>query len=53
MTSAIYVRGSTDRQALSPSIDQQIGRLRFHLQSEGQELHAEHIFRDDGFSGAT
>jgi site-specific DNA recombinase len=53
MTSAIYVRVSTDRQALAQTIDQQIERLRFHLQSEGQELHAEHIFRDDGYSGAT
>jgi len=53
MTSAIYVRVSTDRQALAQTIDQQIERLRLHLKSEGQELHAEHIFRDDGYSGAT
>src|SRR5215467_11115707 len=44
MTSAIYVRVSTDRQALAQTIDQQI---------EGEELRAEHIFRDDGYSGAT
>jgi site-specific DNA recombinase len=53
MTSAIYVRVSTDRQALAQTIDQQIERLRLHLQSEGQELNAEHIFRGDGYSGAT
>src|SRR5262245_19802153 len=53
MTSAIYVRVSTDRQALAQTIDQQIERLRLHLQGEGQELHGEHIFRDDGYSGAT
>src|SRR5499426_1451421 len=53
MTSAIYVRVSTDRQALAQTIDQQIERLRLHLNSEGQELKAEHIFRDDGYSGAT
>jgi site-specific DNA recombinase len=53
MTSAIYVRVSTDRQALAQTIDQQIERLRLHLTSEGQELKAEHIFRDDGYSGAT
>ena len=53
MTSAIYVRVSTDRQALAQTIDQQIERLRLHLKSEGQELKAEHIFRDDGYSGAT
>ena len=50
MISAIYVRVSTDRQALAQTIDQQIERLRLHLKSEGQELHAEHIFRDDGYS---
>jgi site-specific DNA recombinase len=53
MTSAIYVRVSTDRQALAQTIDQQIERLRWHLESEGQELNTEHIFRDDGYSGAT
>jgi site-specific DNA recombinase len=53
MTSAIYVRVSTDRQTLAQTIDQQIERLRLHLTSEGQELKAEYIFRDDGYSGAT
>src|SRR5919108_3665837 len=53
MTSAISVRVSTDRQALAQTIDQQIERLRRHLKSEGQELHAEHLFRDNGYSGAT
>jgi site-specific DNA recombinase len=52
MTSAISVRVSTDRQALAPTIDPQIERLRRHLESEGQELNAEHSFRDDGYSGA-
>ena len=53
MTSAISVRVSTDRQMLAQTIDQQIERLRVHLQSQGQELLAEHIFLDDGYSGAT
>lgn len=53
MTSAISVRVSTDRQTLAQPIDQQIERLRLHLKSEGQELKAEDIFRDDGYSGAT
>jgi len=48
MTSAIYVRVSTDRQMLAQTIDQQIERLRGHLQSQGQDLLADHIFRDDG-----
>jgi site-specific DNA recombinase len=53
MTSAIYVRVSTDRQALAQTIDQQIERLQAHLLGEGEELRAEYIFRDDGYSGAT
>src|SRR5215471_4779092 len=53
MTSAIYARVSTDRQALAPTIDQQIERLPAHLKGEGEELRAEYIFRDDGYSGAT
>src|SRR5262249_25051028 len=53
MTSAIYVRVSTDRQALAQTIDQQIERLQTHLKGEGEELRAEYIFRDDGYSGAT
>ena len=53
MTTAIYVRVSTDRQALPHTSDQPIERLRAHLQGEGQELRCEQIFRDDGSSGAT
>jgi site-specific DNA recombinase len=53
MTTAIYVRVSTDRQALTHTIDQQIERLRAHLTGEGQELRCEQIFRDEGYSGAT
>jgi site-specific DNA recombinase len=53
MTTAIYVCGSTDRQALAHTVDQQIERLRAHLTAEDQELLCEHIFRDDGSSSAT
>jgi site-specific DNA recombinase len=53
MTHAIYVRVSTDRQMLAQTIDQQIERLRIHLQSQGRDLLADHMFRDDGYSGAT
>ena len=48
MTSAIYVRVSTDRQALAQTIDQQIERLQTHLKGEGEELRAEYICRDEG-----
>jgi site-specific DNA recombinase len=53
MTSAIYVRVSTDRQVLAQTIDQQIERLQAYLKGEGQQLCGEYIFRDDGYSGAT
>ena len=53
MTTAIYVRVSTDRQRLAQTIEQQIERLRAHLDCQGETLLSEHIFRDDGYSGAT
>ncbi len=52
MTSAIYVRVSTDRQAQAQTIEQQIERLQAHLKDEGESLCTELIFRDDGYSGA-
>ena len=52
MTTAIYVRVSTDRQMLAQTIDQQIERLQDHLNRQGITLDSEHIFRDDGYSGA-
>src|SRR5438874_11293366 len=53
MKTAIYVRVSTQRQAQTQTIEQQIERLRAHLVSRGEQLAEEDIFRDDGFSGAT
>ena len=53
MTTAIYVRVSTDRQGQDQTINQQIERLQAHLKDEGEQLGAESIFRDDGYSGAT
>src|SRR4051794_20239208 len=50
---AAYVRVSTQRQAQSQSIEQQLERLRAHLRGRGEELPTEAIFRDDGYSGAT
>jgi site-specific DNA recombinase len=52
MKVAIYVRVSTNRQTQAQTIDQQLERLRRHLESQGESLSADHIFRDDGFSGA-
>ncbi|MGH9631596.1 MAG: recombinase family protein [Bryobacteraceae bacterium] len=52
-TTAIYVRVSTDRQAQAQTIEQQLERLKAHLETEGETLSAENIFRDDGYSGAS
>ena len=53
MSLAIYVRVSTQRQAQTQTIEQQLERLRAHLRSQGWELAPEHVFRDDGYSGAS
>jgi site-specific DNA recombinase len=52
-TTALYVRVSTDRQAQAQTIEQQLGRLKAQLETEGETLSAENIFRDDGYSGAS
>ena len=53
MSLAIYVRVSTQRQAQTQTIEQQLERLRAHIVSQGWELAEENIFRDDGYSGAS
>jgi site-specific DNA recombinase len=52
MRVAMYVRVSTQRQAQAQTIEQQLERLSTYLQDQHWELLEEHIFRDDGFSGA-
>jgi site-specific DNA recombinase len=52
MRVAIYVRVSTQRQAQTQTIEQQIERLRAHIEAQGWVLEPEHIYRDDGYSGA-
>jgi site-specific DNA recombinase len=52
MRVAIYVRVSTTYQVQTQTIDQQLERLQAHVQSQGWTLSDEHIFRDDGYSGA-
>ena len=52
MRAAIYVRVSTPRQAQTHTIKQQITRLHAHVEAQGWILEPEHIYRDDGYSGA-
>jgi site-specific DNA recombinase len=53
MEIALYARVSTSRQQQTQTIDQQLDRLRAHIaQQPDWHLAEEHIYRDDGFSGA-
>ena len=53
MRVALYVRVSTERQQLAQTIEQQVTRLRDYLATQPDwVVQEEHIFRDDGYSGA-
>ncbi|MHB8595771.1 MAG: recombinase family protein [Ktedonobacteraceae bacterium] len=52
MKVAIYVRVSTQRQALTQTIEQQIQILSEYSQAQHWPWQEEFIFRDDGYSGA-
>ena len=50
---AFYARVSTERQQQAQTIEQQVVRLREYVAShDGYSVREEHIFRDDGYSGA-
>jgi site-specific DNA recombinase len=53
MRVAVYVRVSTQRAVQTQTIEQQLERLRAYIQVQGWDLAEEHIFRDDGYSGAS
>ncbi|HYQ92132.1 MAG TPA: recombinase family protein [Candidatus Competibacteraceae bacterium] len=53
MSIAVYVRVSTQRQAHTHTIEQQLQRRRTHVQNQGWELAQAYLFRDEGYSGAT
>lgn len=53
MRIAVYVRVSSQRQAQTQTIEQQITRLQTHCQTQGWSWSEENVFRDDGFSGAS
>jgi site-specific DNA recombinase len=52
MRVAIYARVSTTRQAQAQTIEQQLDRLRTAVAEHGWTLEEEHVYRDDGYSGA-
>src|SRR2546426_978949 len=53
MRTAVYGRVSTARQAQAQSIEQQLDRLRAAVAGRGWELDDQHVYRDDGYSGAS
>ena len=52
MRVAAYARVSTTRQAQAQGIDQQLDRLRAAAAERGWDLDDQHVYRDDGCSGA-
>lgn len=53
MRIAIYVRVSTHQQAQHQTIDQQLERLQTYCQRQQWPWPQAHIFRDEGYSGAS
>src|SRR6476660_6791481 len=52
MRAAVYARVSTERQERQQTIASQLTALRAWVVEQGHDLAAEHIFRDEGYSGA-
>jgi len=52
MRVALYARVSTTRQAQAQTTEQQLRRLREQVTQQGWSLDEEHVYRDDGYSGA-
>jgi site-specific DNA recombinase len=53
MRVAVYVRVSTQQQTQTQTIEQQIESLRAHSQTHEWPWQDQHVFRDDGYSGAS
>src|SRR5213596_4423970 len=53
MRVAVYARVSTTRQAQAQTIEQQLDRLRAAVAGRGWTLDERHVYRDDGYSGAS
>ncbi|MBE9141475.1 recombinase family protein [Nodosilinea sp. LEGE 07088] len=52
MSTAMYVRVSTQQQSQTQTIEQQLERLQHYAKTQNWEIQPEQIFRDDGYSGA-
>ena len=53
MRVAVYARVPATRQAQAQTIEQQLDRLRAAAAERGWELEEQHVYRDDGYSGAS
>lgn len=53
MRIAWYARVSTQRQAQAQTVEQQLDRLKRYADEQSWATPVEHIFRDDGYSGAS
>ena len=53
MRVALYARVSTRRQAQAQTVEQQLECLTSHARQQGWDVALDHIFRDDGYSGAS
>src|SRR5215218_11197555 len=53
MRAAVYARVSTTRQAQAQTIEQQLDRLCAVVAEHGWTLDDQHVYRDDGYSGAS
>jgi site-specific DNA recombinase len=53
MRAAVYARVPATRQAQAQTIEQQLDRLRAAVVERGWELDDQHVYRDDGYSGAS
>jgi site-specific DNA recombinase len=52
MKAAIYARVSTERQGREQTIDSQLDALRRWAAAHGHELQDDHVYIDEGYSGA-
>ena len=53
MRAAVYARVPATRQAQAPTIEQQLDRLHAAAAGRGWALDEQHVYRDDGYSGAS